>query len=803
MQISTLRRIYKYCFCERSSSPREGHGSAPYPFRGGFRLKPRLHATLLLMGCLGLGFSPSTALLGQTPPQNPPGNQPGNQGGGGQGKKIRVQGDTVIFAVEEEKGVPFLQFVKFVQKITHKTFYIDTESDPTLQPDSPTNQIRLLGTMRIKKDKLFGFFQTVLFIKGWAIIPRGKDPSKFYQIVKIQTKTHDVKKGAIFVPPDELENYKDKTGSYIITTLRLKNINASLAAANLRAFHNDPLGIDQMIALGDSSGQQKALMLAGFAPSVYTLSQLLRLVDIKEEAPKASLRTIRLQYMAPEDIVPILDQLVAQKKTGAQPAGQGTPNPEDLVPIKIMVVPNSNRIIIHAHEKKIREIENIVARLDTKIETFQGNYHVYRLRNTLAKDIRKTLRDFFQQASTAQRQSNRGGGAPGASRASSQTEPPPVIIDDEKSNSLLISASKSQYEKVSELVKKLDVRQPQVLIEAALIELGTQDVDKLGIELGLLDIGGKHFTRPFGFTSYGLTTFQDTDGNGLPDTRLPDFENPLQGITGGILSSDDFAIPVIVNALKSDTTANVLSIPSVLVNNNEDALVTSKDSFPTTRSQTGNVTTQTDFSGFQDAGIDLAISPSISEGNYVKLNIKLEVSKFTGSFDSSSAVPPPKTVRTIQTVVTIPSGNTMVFGGVIEDQSSETNDGIPFLKDLPILGILFRKQETTKRKTNLYFFLTPHILDEEDFSDLSKLTFEKKLEASKYIGHRRLKILDPKWKGEDSYSLEDPASTIEDLDKLGGFEIPTYVRPPAGETKPDGASADKLHRATKSRGKHQ
>ncbi len=716
---------------------------------------------------------------------------------GGKQPRIRIEGDQVFFAVDEEKGVPFLEFVKFAQKVTGKTFYIDVESDPTLQPDAPQNRIRLLGTLKIKTADFFDFFQTVLYIKGWAVIPRGGESTQFYQIVKFaQGKANEVKKGARFIPPEDLERYKNRMGMYIVTTLRLKNINANIAANNLRAFYQDPLTLDNFYSLGDGQ-TQRVVMLTGFAPTVYTMVQLLRLVDVKEETPKATLRTIRLKNNSSEDIKPILDELLAERPgRPTPPQGQaGAPEPEDLIPVKILENPSKDALIVYAHEKKIREIEAMVAQLDTKITTYEGNYRVYRLKNTLAKEIQATVRDFIRQAFTAQQQGRGGGGNQAA--GTTRREAPPVVIADEKSNSLLISATKSQYEKIAELLRKIDVRQPQVLIEAALIELATQDLDKLGVELGLLDLGGDKFTRPFAFTSHNLTTFQDTDGNGLPDTRLPDFENPLQGFTGGIITSGDFAIPVVVNALKSNTRANVLSIPSILVNNNGEATIESKDSFPTTTSQVGNVTTQTNFSGFQDAGIVLSISPSISEGNYLKLNIRLEVSKFTGQFDSNSAVPPPKTVRKIETEVTMPSGHTMVFGGVIEDQSSETNDGIPILKDLPIIGALFRSTENTNRKTNLYFFLTPHILNEEDFSDLAKLTFEKKLEASKYIGHQRMKIVDPSWKGREELHLDDPEATIEDLDRLGGFEIPSYERPPAGEGTPNTEQKKRLEDAEK------
>lgn len=740
---------------------------------------------LLTLGLLtGIALSSATPVLAQ------PGGQPGatTPAPTQDDKKIRLEDGYVIFAVDEQKGIPFLEFVNFARRVTKKTFFIDKSQAPELQnPDSDTLKINLLGTLRIRQDRFYDFFQTILFIKDWVCVPRGSGDSQFIDLIQqAGPRGPSIKNGVRWVEPESVPDFKDQTGTFIVTTVKLEYVNAQLATANLRQFFNDPKGLLNLVPIGGND--QRSLMVSGFGPTVNTIVELLNKVDVADARPEAILRVIRLEHSAADDIQPILLELLSEKtRVAAQPAGNGnvTP-PEDLIPVKIETIPNQNKLIIYAHENTVREIESMVAQLDTKSTNIDSNYHVYKLINTLAKEMREVLNDFINESTTAAAAAAGGGGGAAGSASAGRREQKPVIKEDEKSNSLLISASRSQYEKIVELIRRLDIRQDQVLIEAALIELGTQDVERLGIELGLLDIGSNNFTRPFGLTSFGLTNYEDTDGNGLPDTRLPDLENPLRGLTGGIIASDDFAIPVVVNALKSDTQSNVLSIPSVLVNNNEDATITSKDEFPTSTSQAGNVTTSTSFGGFQAAGIDLKISPSISEGNYVKLNITLEVSKFTGSFDSTSGLPPPKTIRTIETVVTMPSGSTMVFGGVIEDQSSETNDGIPFLKDIPLLGVLFRSTELTKRKTNLYFFLTPHILSDEDFADLEQMTYRKKLEAARYIGNRRLKVLDPNWRGQDEGKLEDPLSTIEDLDRLGGFDIPTYQRPPSGsETAPD------------------
>ncbi|MBM3962625.1 MAG: hypothetical protein FJ306_12095, partial [Planctomycetes bacterium] len=352
----------------------------------------------------------------------------------------------------------------------------------------------------------------------------------------------------------------------------------------------------------------------------------------------------------------------------------------------------------------------------------------------------------------------------------------------------------TKWTQIQELIAKIDQRQRQVLIEAAIVELTTGDLDRLGVELGLFDLKENgDFTRGFGYTSYGQSQFEDTDDDGIPDTRLPDFDNPLQGVTGGIISGGDFAVPMLVNALSTDDRANILSLPSVLVNNNESATVKTGEERPTQQQNQGTATTQTGVGQPRNAGITLEISPTISPNNYLRLNVNLEVSRFVGAFDPNSVTGGGVALRRqIKTQVTMPSDSTMVIGGVIEDQESEQSGGIPLLKDIPILGYLFSKNESTKNKTNLYFFVTPTILDEPDFQDLYKLSLDRKLEAEEYIGERRLRVIDRKWKADpfaESRRLEDTGSTIEDLDAQGENETPTYRRTRPQATAPSAPTA--------------
>jgi general secretion pathway protein D len=490
-----------------------------------------------------------------------------------------------------------------------------------------------------------------------------------------------------------------------------------------------------------------------------------------------------LQNAAPEELEPILTEVLESRSKIRQQvlqeagAAAGTPSAASGQPqLKIVQSTTQRALVLSGTNEQVNEALELIARLDLPSQITDGQASVIQLKNVLAEDLRETLHTFMQEDTQAEQQAQQGQAGAQPVRRTRRT----VVQAHKESNSLLVSAAQTKFRQIEALINRLDRRQPQVLIEAALVELTTGDLDRFGVELGLIDLKENgDFTRGFGFTSFGQSVFEDTDDDGLPDTRLPDFENPLQGITGGIISGGDFAVPLLINALSSDDRANILSLPSVIVNNNEAATIKTEEERPTLESTQGTATTQQSSGDPRNAGITLEISPTISLNDYLRLNISLEVSRFVGAFDPNSATGGGIVLRrTIKTQVTMPTDSTMVLGGVIEDSESQNDGGVPFLKDLPILGFFFRRSESTSNKTNLYFFVTPTILDEDDFSDLYHLSLQKKLEAQDYIGERRLRIIDKSWKGAASQArtLEDQGTTVEDLDLQGEFEMPTYRR---------------------------
>ncbi|MFY9341789.1 MAG: secretin N-terminal domain-containing protein [Planctomycetota bacterium] len=745
-------------------------------------------------------LAPAFALAQVTPPPPPAGAQ--------DPVKPRMEFDqatnTMAFSMNETNGMELTEFIKWASELTGKRFTFTT-TDIASQGGGAGNTISFLGTFRIKRerftDDFFSFFQTMLYIKGFAVVPRGEGDLEMLEIVSMAgARGREVTNGARYVTPDELPQYRFQTGVPIMTTVPLKHINATIATNSLRPFYAQTGGQQGGTVQLGNVGNASAMLLQGFGPQVYAAVRLLELVDVPTEQPNLEVVVVVLDYQAPEELEPILTEVLESRSRIRQQvlqeqAGQGgggvaaSGQPQ----LKVVVHSSQKAVVLSGTHEQVREAQELIARLDVPSQLAEGAASVIQLKNVLATDLQQTLQSFLQEDNQAEQQAQTPTGGAGASVARRTRRT--VIKAHEESNALLVSAAGTKWAQIQALIDKLDRRQPQVLIEAALVELSTNDLTRFGVELGLIDLKEQgDFTRGFGFTSFGQSVFQDTDDDGLPDTRLPDFENPLQGITGGIISGQDFAMPLLVNALATDNRANILSLPSVLVNNNETATVKSKESRPTQTQSQGTATTSSGVGTPRDAGITLEISPTISPNNYLRLNVNLEVSRFLGAFDPGSVTGGGVTLsRIIKTQVTMPSDATMVLGGVIEDSESQNDGGIPLLKDIPLLGWLFKKGEKQSNKTNLYFFVTPTILDEDDFQDLYHATLIRKLQAEEYIGERRLRIIDRKWKANpngEARTLDDMGATLEDLDAQGEYEMPTWRRTRQPTTQaPKGPSA--------------
>ncbi|MFT5286974.1 MAG: general secretion pathway protein D, partial [Planctomycetota bacterium] len=456
--------------------------------------------------------------------------------------------------------------------------------------------------------------------------------------------------------------------------------------------------------------------------------------------------------------------------------GGSTQEPE------ILVHNRTNSLIVMAMPDDMPDIKELVARLDVDVIEPERNYHIFALENVQADDIAGVLDDFLRDAAQVTEGGTGGrtqAGGGNRTTSSSRRQNDVVVVPDPETNSLLIAASKTRYEELLSLLRQLDRRQDQVLIETALVELSGANTLDLGVEIAGADIPGGGQNGNFGVTSFGLSQLMDLQGNdGIPDTRVPTIGN---GITAGILDGGDFSLPLLLSFAATEDKANVLSIPSILVNNNGSASVRTVDEQPTTQvTAQGQGQSQENFAGYEPAGIELSISPSISASRYLRLGIQLTVSNFTGAFQGS--IPPPRTTRELSTTVNIPDGDTMVVGGIVTDNKRQSTSKVPWLGDIPLLGWLFRRSTDNNDRTTLYFFVTPHIMRDVDFADLSELSHRAKHEAASVIGLERVKKIDRQF-GSDNEQVD-----------FESFELPLYRAPERGEINGDSVGMDPMRR---------
>jgi general secretion pathway protein D len=678
------------------------------------------------------------------------------------------------FSEVEGQQLRYDQLIKLCQKLTGKNFTIDAENSAV--KTRLENPVILYGPKRIKTNEFYAFFQTLMKINGLVCVQQGSGDLSIIMITadKISGTAVNptVTANTILVEPDDTKDFADQPGTYIATVVKLDFV--------------DPGGIS--VALGKLLGANaqstvqalttdNALMIQGYGPVVASTVRFVRYLDVKPEVESAVFRKVALQEASAEEMAELLteivDELAASSDGGQRNVSSRTRNnnqsvSQDPIETRILASTRDNSLIITASQENLDRILTLIAELDTRVDVPESNLHLYVLQHIPVQDLDEPLQDFLQRADAAEQEAQQSGGS-----AINTREQDIVVEMQETTNSLLVSATRTKWAELKLLLDRLDQPQPQVLIETALIEISESFGRDIGFEWANSEVPADGVLRGSVTTNSGLS---GPDGNG--DRTVDIFQS---GITAGILDGQgdgEFAIPFLLRAAQNSQDANVLSKPSVLVSNNKQATVTSTDRVPYTTTTQGQVGIQENVE-FADSGITLGITPSISSSNFLRLSISLEVSSFSG--DAIGNGPPPSTVRTIDTEVLVPDGATMWIGGIVRDDDFNSRAGIPFLSDIPIIGILFGQDSNSSSKTTLFFFCTPRIINE--FAELQAESEAAKAVAAETIGLDRLRQVDP------NYGRETPADVIlngEDRRMLepGSFNAPTLVSP-NGEQDPN------------------
>lgn len=282
------------------------------------------------------------------------------------------------------------------------------------------------------------------------------------------------------------------------------------------------------------------------------------------------------------------------------------------------------------------------------------------------------------------------------------------FVVDESVNTIHISAPRSVLDRIKRLLPSVDVRLPQVQVEVLLVSVSESQARDLGVELQqLLDDAG---------TIAGLSSLF-----GLSTLRI-DATDPLIGGAGSsVVVLDPGNFSVVIRALESVNDGRTLSMPKVLVNNNEDATIDSVLQQPFISTNAGDTISTTSFGGFEDAGTQVTVTPQIAAGDHLVLRYSINLSSFVGDSASPEA-PPPRQQNSISSVATIPDGFTVVVGGIELQTQGYGEDRLPMLGNIPLLGNLFKSTSKSRSRQRFYAFIRATTMRDHGFEDLKYLS---------------------------------------------------------------------------------
>ncbi len=385
--------------------------------------------------------------------------------------------------------------------------------------------------------------------------------------------------------------------------------------------------------------------------------------------------------------------LIGPDPLNDDPEGQGmfggqtvTPVPDQRQELSITVDPRTNTLLVSGTAEYLELVRRVVTELDT-IEATERERLVYDLRNAKADDVEETLRDYFESEADRIRQTLRPEQMGSLARLLEQEV---TIVGDAKSNKLVVSASPRYIDTIRGIIEELDAAPPQVIIQVLLAEVTLDRSNTWGMDLRVGPLGGDAYL------------FSSTPAGGAISTAL--------GLPTFSVASDDFGL--LIRALEEQGRLEVLSRPSVTVNNNERATINIGDNIAIVDSTTTFESTTNANVIRRDVGVSIEVTPTISSDGFVRLEIKPEISNLTNrSTQVSQGIEAPIIAqRTVETVVTIMDGQTIVIGGLIQYTLEDRKTKVPFFGHIPIIGKMFQTDQYTDVRTELLIILTPKVI---------------------------------------------------------------------------------------------
>ena len=582
------------------------------------------------------------------------------------------------------KDTDIQEFIKFVADVTGTTMVID----PNVK-----GKVRVISSKPVSQAELYDLFLSILDVQGYTAVRSGR-------VIRI-VPSKDARSSPVPIMEDQSAMGNDE---YVTQVIRLDNISAAKLIPVLR-----PLVPQQA-------------HLAAYAPSNAIIisdirSNIGRIVDIIERMDRSAIQTteiIRLRYGVAEDVVSMLNTLEKSRQ------GEGADADKEAV---LVADKRTNSVVVTADELSVDRIRKLVTYLDTPLEQ-SGNVRVIYLEYADATKTAEVLTRVMQNISRLEESGSNKRAGSGES----------TIEADEGTNSLIITADADEMAALEAVIARLDIRRAQVLIEAIIVEMTITEGQELGLQWLFANdngvFGGNVTTDEARRQSAANLAGALIPSDGSEDIGTREVAASLATIPGTTLGwgvvDESLTMAVILNALESQGNSNILSTPSLLTLDNEEAYITVGSEVPFV---TGSYTSTGVGNGAsnpfqtierQSVGVTLKVTPQINDGNAVVLDIVQEVSTLAPSLIASDLI---TNERKIETMVLANDGNIVVLGGLVSDEVKDNSEGVPLLSSIPLLGRLFRTDSVEVTKQNLLVFIRPTIIRDDE--DLAGATAEK------------------------------------------------------------------------------
>jgi general secretion pathway protein D len=619
----------------------------------------------------------------------------------------RVEPDVVTlnFVNADIEGV-----VKVMSEITGKNFVVDPRVKGT---------ITIVSAKPMQRTLVYDVFLSALRMQGFAAV---EDRDIVNVVPEADAKLHS---SPTFIQGENTRSAGDRIETRIFTlkyesAMQLLPVLRPLIAPNntITAYQNS-----------------NTLVITDYANN---LQRIAKIIDSVDQPGGVEPVVIPLQFASAVDVAQTVNRLFTEIGQGQ---GGGDPNQR----FTVVADARSNSLLVRSGDSsRLTKLRNFVKILDSPTSA-SGNIHVVYLKNAEAVKLAETLRAIYTGESAAPAASKPmtstplasssgsnstqspggstsfGNNNQNASQTSSSSSASGIIQADAATNSIIITAPDAIYNNIRAALDKLDVRRAQVYVEALIVEVTANRAAEFGIQWQSLNGLGGNSTQGFGGTNFG-TTGQNIIGISQNPSTVGAGLNV--GIVNGQVSIPGVGtivnLGLLARALETDSNANILSTPTLLTLDNEEAKIIIGQNVPFITGQyavSGTATTPTPFQTIErhDVGLTLQIKPQISEGGTVRLQIYQEVSSIDDKANAAGVI---TNKRAVESTVLVDDKQIVVIGGLIQDTVNDGIQKVPVLGDIPFLGALFRYKTRSHVKTNLMIFLKPTLVRNSDDSGL-------------------------------------------------------------------------------------